>query len=98
EDFLGIGDFEIIFLAKNVAVFRVLSFRHARQHFMNDQRDILLLGVTKFLRYGVRAKKCRNELDWAFRVESSNYAQKFQFVLDRQAVTRLRFNRRRSIS
>ena len=97
ENFFRVGHLEVTVFAKNIAVLRELPFRHARQHFMNDQRDILLLGIAKFLRHRMRAEKSWNELDRAFRIESSDYAQKFHLVLDRQTVTGLCFNRRRSI-
>jgi len=53
--------------------------------------------LTKFWRESMSAEKCRNRFERGFCTHTPNHPKNFEFVLEREAIARLRFDGGRSI-
>ena len=97
ENFFRFRNVEVTIFAKNIAALGELGLRDSGQHFMNHNRDILLRRFAEFSWDGMSAEACGNEFDRAVCVQFSNDAQQFQLILNRQSVTRFRFDGRGAV-
>ena len=93
KNFFRIRDVEVAALAENVAAFGQLFLGYARQHLVDDERDILLGRAAKLFRNGVCAEKRRHKFDRRFRIQPANHAQNLQLVLHGQPIAGLCFDR-----
>ncbi len=65
QNLFRIREVEVALLAKNVAAFGQLFLRHGGQHFVNDERDILLGRAAKLFWNGMCAEKRRHKFNRA---------------------------------
>src|SRR3954462_1109513 len=86
HDFLGISNVEIAALAKDVATLGETRLGDPRQHFVNDEGNILFRSASKFIWHRVGSKKSWNEFQRGLSVQASNRAKQFYFVFLGKAV------------
>ena len=77
-------------LTKYIAKLREFCARDLRQHLLDHKLDVFIR--CHIARRCVRAKKRWDNFEWRLVIQSPDYAQNLQFIIESQPVTRFRFN------
>src|SRR6185503_18555254 len=87
---------ENFLFAEHIAKLSELLLRDLRQHLIDNQRHVFIASCSILRRNTVRSEKRRHITQRCLPIETLDRAQDLELVLQRQAVSRLRFNGCRS--